>query len=142
MRFLSVALPAVAALAIALAAAAADGQNAPNRMPAQLPESQQVRDFSDATLAKIVPGSTAKPEVESMLGRPWRETVLDEEDIPYPGDPSVEVWEYRGRDSQGAYRVHIEFDRNNVTTLIAKIPNNAFRSMARVANPMPDPGKQ
>lgn len=109
---------------------------------APIPESQRVRDFSDAVLARIVPGHTAKRDVESLLGKPWRETELDEESIPYPGDPSVDVWEYRGRNSKGTYRIHIEFDKHDVTTLIAKIPDKAARAEARVASPMADSAKR
>ncbi len=102
---------------------------------------QQDRNFTEQTLAQILPGHTTKAEVESLLGRPWRETQLDEDDIPYPGDPSVKVWEYRGRDSHGTYRVHIEFDKNDVTTLIASIPDTAGRARARVAPRASDSGK-
>lgn len=136
LRFFPVALLAIAAFLSALTTVAADAQNVPGGKVARpLPESQQIRDFSDATLARIVPGHTAKSEVRSMLGEPWREQALDEDDIPYPGDPSVEVWEYRGKDSKGLYRVHIEFDKNAITTLIAKTPNKAGPTMARVAKP-------
>jgi len=109
---------------------------------AAVPESQRVRDFADSILAKIVPGHTTKAEVEALLGKPWRETELDEEDISYPGDPSVEIWEYRGQHARATYRVHIEFDRHDVTTLIAKIPDKAARAEARVANPVPDSAKK
>lgn len=133
------ALLAAAALVHAPMVAAA-GQAVTTAAP--VPESQRVRNFSDAMLAKIVPGHTAKREVQSLLGKPWRETELDEESIPYPGDPSIEVWEYRGRDSKGTYRIHIEFDKHGVTTLIAKIPDKAARAEARVASPMADSAKR
>jgi outer membrane protein assembly factor BamE (lipoprotein component of BamABCDE complex) len=133
---------AVVALVNALAVMAADGHNSQNATTAaHMPESQRVRDFSDTTLAKIIPGQTIKAEVEALLGQPWRETELDEEDIMYPGDPAVEVWEYRGREPNGTYRVHIQFDKHDVTSLIAKIPDKTARAVARVSKPTVDPAK-
>jgi len=116
----------------------ANGQTVQNgTVAAQLPESHRVRNFSNRTLAEVNPGHTTKAQVEVLLGKPWRVSELDDEDV-MPGDPAVEVWEYRGRDSQGTYRVHIRFDKRDVTTLIAKIPDKTARAVARVANPMPD----
>jgi outer membrane protein assembly factor BamE (lipoprotein component of BamABCDE complex) len=119
------------------------GQDAPSgEIAAPVPKSQQVRDFSDATLSKVVPGRTTKAQVRALLGSgPWRMNRYDDETLPYPGDPSVDIWEYRGRDSNGTYRVHIEFDANNITTLIAKIPDKTGIATARVAKPPPEPGK-
>jgi outer membrane protein assembly factor BamE (lipoprotein component of BamABCDE complex) len=141
--FVSGTLLAAATLVIAPPLVAANGQNGPkSTTAAPVPESQRVRDFADATLDKIVPGHTTKAEVEALLGKPWRETELDEEDVSYPGDPSVEIWEYRGQHARATYRVHIEFDQHDVTTLIAKIPDKAARAEARVANPVPDSAKK
>ena len=140
--FFPAALLAIAVIANAPAAAAVDDQSLQKgATAAQTPEPKHVRDFADRTLAKIVPGSTTKAQVEALLGRPWRDTELDEEDSMYPGDPAVDVWEYRGRDSHGTYRVHIEFDKRDVTTLIAKIPDKTARAVARVAKPTPVPDK-
>lgn len=130
-------LLAVAALvnALAVTAAAAGSRDLRKETTAtQLPESRRIRDFSDRTLARIIPGHTTKAGVEASLGKPWRDTQLDKEDV-LPGDPSVEVWEYRGRSSRGAYRVHIQFDKSDVTTLIVKIPEKTGRAVARVAEP-------
>ena len=125
----------------AVAAAAASGQDhRQGTTAAQLPASRSIRDFSDRTLAKIVPGHTTKAAVEASLGKPWRDMQLDEEDV-MPGDPSVAVWEYRGRGSQGSYRVHIRFDKRDVTTLIAKIPEKTGRAVARVAERTLNQGK-
>jgi outer membrane protein assembly factor BamE (lipoprotein component of BamABCDE complex) len=99
----------------------------------KLPDPQAARDYGDATLAKVTPGRTSKAEVLALLGKPWRETVLDEEDVMYPGDPAVEVWEYRGHDANGTYRVHIEFDKTGATSLVARIPDRTARAVARVA---------
>lgn len=100
---------------------------------ARLPKSQEVRNFSAGILDKVLPGHTTKAEVGELLGKPWRDTELDDESIPYPGDPSVDIWEFRGRDSDGTYRVHIEFDEHNITTLIAKIPDKTGHATARVS---------
>jgi hypothetical protein len=96
---------------------------------ARLPKSQEARDFSARILDKVVPGHTTEAEVEALLGKPWRVTNFADD----PGDPSVDIWEFRGRDSNGTYRVHIEFDEHNIATLIAKIPDKTGRGTARVS---------
>jgi outer membrane protein assembly factor BamE (lipoprotein component of BamABCDE complex) len=96
----------------------------------------QDRDFSAATLAKVTPGETTKTQIEALLGQPWRTTFSDDADEPGPV-----VWEYRGQDPNGTYRVHIEFDSHNITTLIAKIPDSTGEAPARVAKTPPRPGK-
>jgi hypothetical protein len=94
------------------------------------------RNFSAATLAKIDPGHTTKAGVEALLGQPWRTVDSD----PDESDPSV--WEYRGRNSSGTYRVHVEFDSHDVTSLIATIPDKTGQTTARVAKAPPAAGKQ
>jgi outer membrane protein assembly factor BamE (lipoprotein component of BamABCDE complex) len=94
------------------------------------------RDFSAATLAKVTPGETTKAQIEALLGQPWRTTFAEDSDEPGPI-----VWEYRGQDSNGTYRVHIEFDSHDMTTLIAKIPDKTGEAPARVAKKAPAPGK-
>ena len=96
----------------------------------------QARDFSATTLAKVIPGETTKTQIEALLGKPWRTTFADDSDEPGPV-----VWEYRGQDSNGTYRVHIEFDNHDMTTLIAKIPDKTGEAPARVAKKTPDPEK-
>jgi outer membrane protein assembly factor BamE (lipoprotein component of BamABCDE complex) len=91
------------------------------------------QDYSDATLAEVIPGKTTKAQVEALLGQPWRTTNLakghDE-----PGHEAPEVWEWRGQDSQnGLYRVHIEFNQQGIVTNIAKIPEKTGMAPARVA---------
>ena len=94
------------------------------------------RQFSAAILAKVIPGQTTQPQIQALLGKPWRTTFADDADEPGPV-----VWEYRGHDSSGTYRVHIEFDSHDITTLIAKIPDNTGEASARVAKPAPGPDK-
>ena len=97
----------------------------------------RARNFSTATLAKVTPGQTTKAQIEALLGEPWRTTFSDDADEPGPV-----VWEYRGQDPNGTYRVHIEFDSHGVTTLIAKIPDKTGEAPARVAKaPADGPGK-
>lgn len=100
----------------------------------------RARTFSAATLAKVTPGQTTKAQIEALLGQPWRTTFADDSDEPGPL-----VWEYRGKDANGTYRVHIEFDSRGTTTLIAEIPDKTGEAPARVAKappgPAPTPGK-
>ena len=100
------------------------------------PDPGIARDFSAATLAEVDPGHTTKAQVEALLGEPWRTTFSDDSDEPGPV-----VWEYRGQDSDGTYRVHIEFDSHDITTLIATIPDKIGAAPARVAKPPPAPEK-
>jgi hypothetical protein len=86
-----------------------------------------VREFGAATLAEVDPGRTTKAQVEALLGQPWRTIVSD------PDESDPEVWEYRGRDANGTYLLHIEFDDHDITTLIAQIPDKAWEATARVA---------
>lgn len=86
------------------------------------------REFSAATLAKIIPGQSTQTQVEALLGSPWRTTFSDDSDEPGPV-----VWEYRGQNANGTYRVHIEFDTHGMTTLIAEIPDKTGEAPARLA---------
>jgi len=96
----------------------------------------RARNFSAATLAKVTPGQTTQTQVEALLGKPWRTTFADDSDEPGPI-----VWEYRGQDADGTYRVHIEFDSHAISTLIAKIPDKTGEAPARVATTPPGSGK-
>jgi outer membrane protein assembly factor BamE (lipoprotein component of BamABCDE complex) len=100
----------------------------------------RAREFSAATLAKVTPGQTTKAQIEALLGPPWRTSFADDSDEPGPV-----VWEYRGKDADGTYRVHIEFDSRGTTALIAEIPDKTGEAPARVAKvppgPAPTPGK-
>jgi hypothetical protein len=122
-------LPAVAfALCWFAASAGYSGSDAPDPGTA--------RDVSAAALGEVDPGRTTKAEVEASLGKPWRTTFSGD-----PNQPGLAVWEYRGQDSNGTYRVHIEFDAHEITTLIAKIPDKIGEAPARVAKPPPEPRK-
>jgi outer membrane protein assembly factor BamE (lipoprotein component of BamABCDE complex) len=107
------------ALALALAIAvcfcplrsslAAEDANPPAAIAIQAIDAQ--------VLAKVVPG-ISKAQVKSLLGDPWRTVQYnDEEEI------ENEFWEYRGKDSRGTYRVHIEFDKHDTVIIVGKIPD-------------------
>jgi outer membrane protein assembly factor BamE (lipoprotein component of BamABCDE complex) len=90
------------------------------------------QDYSDATLAEVIPGKTTKAQVEALLGQPWRTTNFAE-GHDEPGHEAPEVWEWRGQDSQdGLYRVHIEFNQKGIVTNIAKVPEKTHMAPARV----------
>jgi hypothetical protein len=86
------------------------------------------RHFSGTTLAKVIPGQTTKAQITTLLGQPWHTAFPSE-----PNESGPEIWEYRGVDSNGTYRVHIEFNKCNVATLFAKIPDKTGRALPRVA---------
>lgn len=96
----------------------------------------RARHFSQATLTKVKPGQTTKTQIKALLGEPWRTTFADDSDEPGPV-----VWEYRGLNAKGTYRIHIEFDGHDITTLIAEIPDRAFEAPARVAKTPSGPAK-
>jgi hypothetical protein len=67
---------------------------------------------------KVVPG-LSKAQVRSLLGAPWRTVQYNDLD-----EVENEIWEYRGADTSGTFRIHIEFDRRNVVRIVGKIPDN------------------
>jgi SmpA/OmlA family protein len=68
--------------------------------------------------AKVIPGMS-KAKVRSLLGAPWRTVQYnDEEQI------ENEIWEYRGEDSSGKFRIHIEFDHHDIVRIVGKIPDD------------------
>jgi hypothetical protein len=89
-----------------------------------IPPPPSVDPISASKLARVVPGSSTKTEVQSLLGAPWRILQFNDCGMSMPGQAD-ESWDYRGRDAKGTYRVHIEFDDSNVARLVAKIPDHA-----------------
>ncbi len=69
-------------------------------------------------LAKVKPG-LSKAQVKSMLGTPWRTIQYNDLD-----ELEDEIWEYRGSDANGSYRLHIEFDHHDFVHIVGKIPDN------------------
>ncbi|HEY6619867.1 MAG TPA: outer membrane protein assembly factor BamE [Steroidobacteraceae bacterium] len=104
----------LAALAFSLcfcplsAAVAAAAANAPADAPPAI---------DPQVLAKVVPG-ISKTQVKALLGAPWRTVQYNDLD-----EVENEFWEYRGKDSQGSYRVHIEFDKQGIVLIVGKIPD-------------------
>jgi hypothetical protein len=70
-------------------------------------------------LAKVVPG-ISKTQVKALLGDPWRTVQYNDID---ENESENEFWEYRGKDSHGTYRVHIEFDQHDIVLIVGKIPD-------------------
>jgi outer membrane protein assembly factor BamE (lipoprotein component of BamABCDE complex) len=84
---------------------------------AKPPATTPLQAIDAQVLAKVVPG-ISKAQVKLLLGDPWRTVQYnDEEEI------ENEFWEYRGKDSHGTYRVHIEFDKHDTVVIVGKIPD-------------------
>lgn len=73
-------------------------------------------------IAKIVPGRSTLSDVQTMLGAPWRIVQFNDCGMAMD-DQADEIWEYRGTDPGGGYRLHVEFSDNGVVHLVAKIPD-------------------
>jgi outer membrane protein assembly factor BamE (lipoprotein component of BamABCDE complex) len=84
----------------------------------------QLDTISAATLAQVKPGTSTKAQVQALLGAPWRILQFNDCGMSMPGQAD-ETWDYRGRNAKGTYRVHIEFDDNDVASVVAKIPDRA-----------------
>jgi hypothetical protein len=79
--------------------------------------------ISEKKLARVMPGMSTKSQVQSLLGTPWRIVQFNDCGMAMPGQAD-EIWDYRGKDSKGTYRVHIEFDDHDIAHLVAKIPDH------------------
>jgi hypothetical protein len=96
-------------LGFLLSAAAAAGD------PAK-PERSAAQSIDPQALTNLTKGMS-RSKVKSLLGEPWRTVQYNDLD-----DIENEFWEYRGKDDQGPFRVHIEFDKQGSVVLVAKIP--------------------
>ncbi len=96
--------------------------------------------ISAATLAQLKPGTSTKAEVRSLLGQPWRILQFNDCGMSMPGQAD-ESWDYRGQNAKGSYRVHIEFDDNDVASLVAKIPDRAVGTKGTRAKVAPGDAK-
>jgi outer membrane protein assembly factor BamE (lipoprotein component of BamABCDE complex) len=96
--------------------------------------------ISDATTARVTPGVSTKAQVQSLLGAPWRVVQFNDCGKPMPGQAD-ETWDYRGKDADGAYRLHIEFDDRGVTNLVAKIPEHVAGGKGTAARTAPSDSK-
>jgi hypothetical protein len=95
---------------------------------------------NERKLAKITPGVSTKAQVQSLLGSPWRIVQFNDCGGAMPGQAD-ETWDYRGRDAKGTYRLHIEFDDQNVAHLVAKIPDYVDGGKATAATVAPGAAK-
>jgi hypothetical protein len=86
---------------------------------AKPPTAASVQAIDPQILAKVVPG-ISKTQVKSLLGDPWRTVQYNDLD---ENESENEFWEYRGKDSHGTYRVHIEFDQHDTVLIVGKIPD-------------------
>jgi hypothetical protein len=92
-------------------------------------------------LAKIIPGQSNKADIQAMLGAPWRVVQFNDCGMAMD-DQADETWEYRGADSSGGFRVHVEFGDDGVVHLVAKISDGTAGGQPTVAKVKPaEPGK-
>lgn len=92
-------------------------------------------------IAKIVPGRSTMSDVQTMLGTPWRIVQFNDCGMAMD-DQADEIWEYRGANPSGGYRLHVEFSDNGVVHLVAKIPDNVPGGKAVAAKLAPgEPNK-
>ena len=70
--------------------------------------------------------------MKAAIGAPWRVTNYGEVYCGCPHRDLQEAWEYRGTDSAGAYRLHVEFDDAGIARTVAKVqgPNNSVTILA------------
>jgi outer membrane protein assembly factor BamE (lipoprotein component of BamABCDE complex) len=92
--------------------------------------------ISEQKLAQVMPGMSTKAQVQALLGTPWRVVQFNDcgEAMDHQSD---ETWDYRGKDSNGTYRVHIEFDVHDVAHLVAKIPDKVAGNKGTAAKIAP-----
>ena len=83
-------------------------------------------------LAAVTVGISTKAQVRTLLGTPWRIVQFNDCGHAMPGQAD-ETWEYRGKDVNGTYRFHVEFDDNGVAHLVARIPDKVAGGMGTVA---------
>jgi outer membrane protein assembly factor BamE (lipoprotein component of BamABCDE complex) len=89
----------------------------------------------EGAISKVKAGSTTKAEVKKVLGAPWRTTNYGETYCGCPYSNFQEVWEYRGVDATGAYRLHIEFDGKGIARTVARVaaPGGLVRTLSSSA---------
>jgi hypothetical protein len=73
--------------------------------------------------SRIKAGSSTAVQVKTLLGNPWRTTNYGETYCGCPHGDFQEVWEYRGADSTGPYKLHIEFDERGIARILVKTSN-------------------
>jgi hypothetical protein len=97
--------------------------------------------FGTPQLGKIIPGQSTKADIQAMLGAPWRVVQFNDCGMAMD-DQADETWEYRGSDSSGGFRLHVEFGDDGVVHLVAKISDGTAGGQPTVAKVKPaEPGK-
>jgi|SRR5271166_3128671 len=76
--------------------------------------------ITDTTFAQVKQGMP-EPRIRALLGPPWRITNVNDDADEDIGD----VWEYRGQDTGGTYKFHIEFDLHRRVVVAAKVADIA-----------------
>lgn len=117
------------------AVAAIGAMGCASHTAATLPDpaaSTTARAITVEAISRIQPGRSTQAEVQAALGSPWRRTNYGETYCGCEHHDLQEVWEYRGVDSNGNYKLHLEFDEDGVAQTVAKIPGagGAVRVMA------------
>jgi outer membrane protein assembly factor BamE (lipoprotein component of BamABCDE complex) len=114
----------VSCLGLALCVLGASASQAEDGWSRSVPPPHVADTIGAATLAQLKPGTSTKSEVKALLGEPWRILQFNDCGMSMAGQAD-ETWDYRGKNANGSYRVHIEFDDNDVASLVAKIPDHA-----------------
>ena|ERR1700728_2743865 len=99
------------------------------------------RTISEHRLAQVMPGTSTKTQVLSLLGAPWRIVQFNDCGHAMPGQAD-ETWDYRGKDAKGSYRIHIEFDDHDVAHLVVKIPDIVDGGKGTTAKVAPSDSKR
>ena len=109
--------PLICATSLALGWLGPSVSNADAEVPKPSTDST-VGVVSGQKFARLTPGVSTKTDVQSLLGPPWRTVQYNDME-----ELEDEIWEYRGTDSSGPYRIHIEFDPHDVVRIVGKIPD-------------------
>ena len=93
---------------------------------------------NEKAAANIVPGKSTKAQVQSQLGQPYRiAQFTDCGHSTAPAGQTDETWDYRGKDANCAYHLHIEFGDDGVATLISRIPDEVTDGKGCAAKSVP-----
>lgn len=90
---------------------------------ADAPVSKSTGTINSQQIAAVKAGISTKNQIQALLGAPWRVVQFNDCGMAMPGQAD-ETWDYRGTDSNGTYRLHIEFNDQGVAHLVARIPDN------------------
>jgi hypothetical protein len=88
--------------------------------------------LSEQKPARLMPGVSTKAQVLALLGAPWRTVQYNDME-----ELENEIWEYRGMDSNGGYRIHIEFDHHDIVQIVGKIPDKTVDGKGTIVKSAP-----